>query len=705
MIKASKRAIHAILQKADVSDEELITAFTGAEALLNSRPLTFQSANADDIVSLTSNHFLHGQLGGQFAQQSVDETEFNPRKRWRRIQEIVRHFWHRWMRGWIPGLNSRNKWVHPHKDMQKDDVVIVMNPNEPRGHWPLGRVEEVYPGKDGHVRVVKLKVGGNRRVSLLKTGNTAPKILALKEGAPVILTRNLTKGLFNGQRGKVYRLLSNEPPVIDFDGKVVTLQRLRYEIYDSEEGRVLASRTQYPVILAFALTVHRAQGQTLEYLQIDCKSFFAAGQMGIAVGRATKKAEVQILNFNEEAAFLKHKDCVYEFYERVSLPALDNKTCCKNEHDQSIEISKETNPVDDEIIEVLDNLKQVENEPDLDLTTEYTELPTRECPFQLSESIQTNKDATFLCTVSVEKVLSPEFVNYQTFIYGKIYEILNSQKRETSQHWNAAYSAVNRFILSDIHRNKCQQVYKHSKMTNDENKLSTRLVMWLKDKEIQRKSDDIVQQQLTQLQEQSSSTSPSSLSSAGKAKLRYVAGCCLHKFENFHIIGKNLIDNNENLKEEWLSLFGAFENEDITDEIFIDLIHDLYDDITANFLKISLADGMKKFKEMIPRKKKQSLHSKLQALGEKSSSSKAMTPLHEEASTSSASDYICTKACEEHPNQMSDQSIGCDKCDRWFHYGCVNLTGKEAFLTSKRARWYCNFCSKKGKGTGKVRKM
>ncbi|KAK3085160.1 hypothetical protein FSP39_025212 [Pinctada imbricata] len=156
-IKAAKRAIHAILQKADVSDEELITAFTGAAALVNSRPLTFQSAYVDDIVPLTPNHFLHGQLGGQFAPQSVDETEFNPR----RIQEIVRHFWHRWMREWIPGLNSRNKWVHPHKDMQKNDVVIVMNPYEPRGHWPLGRVEEVYPGKDGHVRVVKLNVGKN----------------------------------------------------------------------------------------------------------------------------------------------------------------------------------------------------------------------------------------------------------------------------------------------------------------------------------------------------------------------------------------------------------------------------------------------------------------------------------------------------------------------------------------------------------------
>ena len=161
MIKAAKRAIVAILQNADVTDEELMTAFTGAEALINSRPLTYQSMNPKDDVPLTPNHFLFGQIGGQFAPQSVDETDFNPRKRWRRIQEVVRHFWNRWLKEWVPGLNTRKKWVHPQKDLKEGDVVIVMNQNEPRGNWPLGRIVEVFPGSDGHVRVVRLKIGTN----------------------------------------------------------------------------------------------------------------------------------------------------------------------------------------------------------------------------------------------------------------------------------------------------------------------------------------------------------------------------------------------------------------------------------------------------------------------------------------------------------------------------------------------------------------
>ena len=82
MFKAAKRSVNTLLGNADITDEELLTAFSGAEALINSRLLTYQSTNAKDNTPLTPNHFIFGQVGGQFAPDSVDETEFNPRKRW-----------------------------------------------------------------------------------------------------------------------------------------------------------------------------------------------------------------------------------------------------------------------------------------------------------------------------------------------------------------------------------------------------------------------------------------------------------------------------------------------------------------------------------------------------------------------------------------------------------------------------------------------
>ena len=147
MIKAAKWAVNAVVGNADVTDEELTTAFTGAEALLNSRPLTYQSANPEDDIPLTPNHFLIDQIGGQFAPESVEETNLSLKKRWRRFQELVRHFWYRWLREWIPSLSNRRKWLKEERDLQSGDVVLVMSPNTLRGHWPLGRIIEVYQGE------------------------------------------------------------------------------------------------------------------------------------------------------------------------------------------------------------------------------------------------------------------------------------------------------------------------------------------------------------------------------------------------------------------------------------------------------------------------------------------------------------------------------------------------------------------------------
>ena len=160
MIKSAKRAIKAILGKADINDEELVSAFTGAESLLNSRPITYQSANPDDVTPLTPNHFLHGQVGGEFVSPAVDQTPYSCRQRWRRVQELVRHFWSRWMHELLPTLGRRNKWNKTQRDMVVGDIVLVIEPDAQRAHWPLAKVTAVYPGTDGHVRAVDVQMRG-----------------------------------------------------------------------------------------------------------------------------------------------------------------------------------------------------------------------------------------------------------------------------------------------------------------------------------------------------------------------------------------------------------------------------------------------------------------------------------------------------------------------------------------------------------------
>ncbi|XP_012561357.3 uncharacterized protein LOC105846812 [Hydra vulgaris] len=158
MVKAVKRAMTGILEKADITDEELCTAFTGAESLLNSRPLTYQSANIKDDIPLTP-IFLIGQVGGQFAPDLVQSKGYHPKKRWRRVQKLLSYFWKRWMREWLPSLSKRYKWNQKKREIKTDDIVLVISPETSRGHWPLGRITGVFEGNDGRVRVVKVKIG------------------------------------------------------------------------------------------------------------------------------------------------------------------------------------------------------------------------------------------------------------------------------------------------------------------------------------------------------------------------------------------------------------------------------------------------------------------------------------------------------------------------------------------------------------------
>ena len=160
MIKAAKRAIYAVLKEADVDNEELQTVFTGTESLLNSRPLTTVSGDVNDELVLTPNHFLIGKMVGELARDTVDTTAVNVRKWWRRMQELIRRVWNHWMREYLTSIGSRHKWFLPTENIKVGDVVLVIEPDVPRRNWKLGRIEAVYPGRDGLVRVVDVRTGG-----------------------------------------------------------------------------------------------------------------------------------------------------------------------------------------------------------------------------------------------------------------------------------------------------------------------------------------------------------------------------------------------------------------------------------------------------------------------------------------------------------------------------------------------------------------
>ena len=151
-----------VIGNAELTDDELHTVVVGVEGLLNSRPLSYQSADAADPTPLTPNHFLVGMSGDQLSPEPEDKSDaVGLRKLWRRIQNVIRQFWESWLKEVVPGLHPRSKWRAAQKDLTEGDVVLVVEPDLPRGRWALGRITKVFPGPDGHVRAVDVNTRGS----------------------------------------------------------------------------------------------------------------------------------------------------------------------------------------------------------------------------------------------------------------------------------------------------------------------------------------------------------------------------------------------------------------------------------------------------------------------------------------------------------------------------------------------------------------
>ena len=126
--------------------------------------MTNQTADIKDDISLSLNHFLYGLDGGEFAPDSVDEECYHLKKQWRRVQELVKHFLGQLIKEWLPGLNKRHKWFKKEKDFRIGDITLVLSTESKQGKWVLGRISDVFPGNDNHVRGAKVKIGGQEYI-------------------------------------------------------------------------------------------------------------------------------------------------------------------------------------------------------------------------------------------------------------------------------------------------------------------------------------------------------------------------------------------------------------------------------------------------------------------------------------------------------------------------------------------------------------
>ena len=142
-----------------------------------------------------------------------------------------------------------------------------------------------------------------------------PDRIVLAVGAQVMVTRNLQdQGLYNGMRGVVVALLPDAVAIRRIDGTCFTLQRVSIAC---ETEPTLAAMA-IPLRLAYAISIHKSQGVTLDALEVDLgRSVFEAGQAYVALSRARNIASVRVLDV-DPGAFRVHPEVV-SFYGHINV--------------------------------------------------------------------------------------------------------------------------------------------------------------------------------------------------------------------------------------------------------------------------------------------------------------------------------------------------------------------------------------------------
>jgi len=138
--------------------------------------------------------------------------------------------------------------------------------------------------------------------------------LTLRVGAQVMLTVNMSfpDGLVNGSRGVVLRIEDNAPVVLFTHGRAFAIQALKH-VCTLPNGKLTV--LYVPLILAWAMSIHRSQGQSLDYVSVSGKDAFAPGQVYVALSRARG---LHGLNASDLHNNIKTCPKALEFYRRLA---------------------------------------------------------------------------------------------------------------------------------------------------------------------------------------------------------------------------------------------------------------------------------------------------------------------------------------------------------------------------------------------------
>lgn len=188
----------------------------------------------------------------------------------------------------------------------------------------VNQLELMKLSKKAPIKTFEAKVTyANKLITDPFTECSLQKTLSLCKGAQVLLLKNSIKeGLVNGSQGIVEAFATTGYPIVTFQtplgqvSKVIMDYELElFRVNDSGRRSVSATVTQLPLRLAYAITIHKSQGMTLDKVTIDLGGVFEYGQAYVALSRARKHVNLSLSNFTRRSCKAHPK--VKEFYRSL----------------------------------------------------------------------------------------------------------------------------------------------------------------------------------------------------------------------------------------------------------------------------------------------------------------------------------------------------------------------------------------------------
>ncbi|XP_074107705.1 uncharacterized protein LOC141532971 [Cotesia typhae] len=156
-VKSVKRHLQASIAETSFTFEDFSTLLAQVEAVLNSRSLSALSDDPDDLSALTPGHFIRGAALNSIPEPSLTSLKEPRMSHFQRLQKRFQQFWNRWSAECVSAHQSISKWHNQQENIKIGSLVLITDERFPSSKWPLVRVIQLHPGRDGLTRIVTLK--------------------------------------------------------------------------------------------------------------------------------------------------------------------------------------------------------------------------------------------------------------------------------------------------------------------------------------------------------------------------------------------------------------------------------------------------------------------------------------------------------------------------------------------------------------------